>query len=358
MPTGHDESSDQLETEVVERRDEVARARAFRNQSQAVAQPAEEKLDWARAQVARFEGPHVPRAAAREALGRGELVEARLHLSRIGGATEERADAARLDWIASALRAASGDPVAAVHAGFAAALAIGEPRGFLSADEWFRVYAQRIAHALVADPTRRFRGWLGAHFALASREFEAARRAATSVVDSAPPGQAWVEAARLAFALGPATSARAWLHAACIDSPIELSPEPPGLERCGVPALDEAPAPPPMPGPITELFDAVRDLEDLPTPRTGWVAVLGEIDRVLAPLDPSDVEVSATQPRDGAAVRTFIAALRAARRSRERDGARSSDRCSDRELRARRRMQRLSPALLERYLRRLGGPLL
>jgi hypothetical protein len=309
-------------------------------------------------QLALFEGPHVPRAAAREALARGELDEARLHLSPIGGATEERADAARLDRITSALRAANGDPVVAVHAGFAAALASGEPRGFLSADEWFRVYAQRIAHALAADPTRRFRDWLGAHFALAAGEFEAARRAATSVVDSAPPGPAWLEAARLAFALGPATSARAWLHAACIDSPIELTPEPPALERCGVPVLDEAPALPPLPAPITELFDAARDLEDLPAPRTRWVAVLGEIDRELAPSDPNDGEVSATRPQDGDAVRIFIAALRAARRSRERDGARSPDRCSDRELRARRRMQRLSPALLERYLRRLGGALL
>jgi hypothetical protein len=55
--------------------------------------------------------------------------------------------------------------------------------------------------------------------------------------------------------------------------------------------------------------------------------------------------------------RAFLEALRAARCSRERDGARGPERCSDRELRARRRMQRLAPALLTRYMRGLAGAL-
>jgi hypothetical protein len=62
------------------------------------------------------------------------------------------------------------------------------------------------------------------------------------------------------------------------------------------------------------------------------------------------------QDRDAA--HAFLAALRAARRSRERDRARGPERCSDRELRARRRMQRLAPALLARYVAGLGASLL
>jgi len=47
------------------------------------------------AQLALFEGSHVPRTAAREALWRGDLGEARAHLAPMSGATEEGADAAR-----------------------------------------------------------------------------------------------------------------------------------------------------------------------------------------------------------------------------------------------------------------------
>jgi hypothetical protein len=60
---------------------------------------------------------------------------------------------------------------------------------------------------------------------------------------------------------------------------------------------------------------------------------------------------------DGDAARAFLAALRAARRSRERDRVRDAEHCSDRELRARRRMQSLAPALLTRYLRGLAASL-
>src|SRR6267378_2643491 len=91
-------------------------------------------------------------------------------------------------------------------------------------------------------------------------------------------------------------STRAWLHAACLDNPIELAPQPPELERCGVPALDAARALPPLPPPVLALFDATRDPGDLAAPRTRWVAVVGEIDRVLAPDEPADAE-----PADAAA---------------------------------------------------------
>ena len=308
-------------------------------------------------QLALFEGSHVPRTAAREALARGELGEARAHLASIGGASEESADAARLDRIAAAVCGASGHSVEAVHAGFASALAAREPRGFLSAGEWFRLYALRVAAALAAEPARALRGWLGAHFAWAAGDGCAAQRAAQRVVETAVAGQAWVEAARLAFASGEPGTAAGWLHAACLASPAELVSEAPALAACGVDALDASVAVPRLPIAIEDLFDEARGMGDLPAPRARWVAVLGEIDRVLAPLDRPGAEPRDPGRSDGDGAREFLTALRAARRSRERDGVRSPDRCSDRELRARKRMQRIAPALLERYLRGLGGVL-
>lgn len=309
-------------------------------------------------QLALFEGSHVPRTAARAALARGELGEASALLARLSGATAEAADAARLERIRSALRATSEDPDRTVHAAFASALSAGEPDGFFSDGEWFRLYARHMAGALDAEPVRRFRGWLGAHFAFVAGEAEVARRAPRRIVEVAGPGPDWIEAARLAFELGEGTRAREWIHSACLDSPLELAVEPPALERCGVPALDAAPSLPPLPAAIEDLFQTARTLDDLPGPRIRWVAVVGEIDRVLAPAAPSDGEPDEGAARDVDPVRAFLTALRAARRSRERDGARAPDRCSDRELRARRRMQRLAPSLLGRYLRGLGGSLL
>ena len=309
-------------------------------------------------QLGLFEGAHLPRTAARDALARGDLELARTKLAGLAEATEEAADAARLARIASELRAPADDPVAAAHAAFASALDAGQPRGFLSDAEWFQLYAQRIAGALAAEPARPFRGWLAAHFALASGDAEAAWRAAERIVEILAPGPAWIEAARLAFALVRDSSARGWVHAACLDSPCELAPDPPALERCGIRALDAAPPPPPLPAPVEALFETVQGLDDLPAPRTRWVAVISEIDRVLAPEGPSVDEPAAGERPDADAPRAFLAALRAARRSRERDGARPGDRCSDRELRARRRMQRLAPALLDRYLEGLRASLL
>jgi len=316
-------------------------------------------------QLALFEGSHLPRTAAREALERGELGEAGVQLARRSTAPAEAADAARLERIASALRAPGDDAVTAVHAAFASALATGEPRGFLSNAEWFRLYAQRMAGTLAADPVRQFRGWRGAHFTLAAGDVEAARRAAASIVESLPPGPPWIEAAQLEFEIGGDASALGWIHAACLGSSVELDPDPPALEVCGVPALDAAPSLPALPGPVGELFHAVRELDefeefdDLPGPRTRWVAVLGEIDRVLGPMESrgEQAEGDGGQGPGGDPPREFLEALRAARRSRERDGARSAGRCSDRELRARRRMRRVSPALLERYLRSLDRSL-
>ena len=313
-------------------------------------------------QLALFEGSHLPRTAARQALSRGDLGEAHAQLERLKGAREEAADAARLERILSTLGAASEDPAPTVHDAFASALARVEPRGFLSDGEWFDLYAQRVASALDAEPGKCFRGWLGAHFAFAARDLDGARRAATRIVESQPPGPAWIEAARLAFELGEASNAAEWIHAACLESRVELAAAPPGLERCGVPVLDASPSLPPLPGPVEDLFDAGRALRDLPGPCTRWVAVLGEIDRVLAPRNPDEggeAEETADDgdPHEGDEARAFLAALRAARRSRERDRPRGPERCSDRELRARRRMQRLAPALLARYLQGLRAAL-
>ena len=316
------------------------------------------------AQLALFEGPHVPRMAAREALSRGDLRAAHTQLAGRAGAKEEAADATRLARIDSALRAAGGDSVEAVHAAFASALAAAEPRGFLSGAEWFGLYAQRVADALDAEPGRSFRGWLGADFAFAAGEPDAARRAVARIIEVVPPGSAWIAAARLAFALGEAANASEWIHTACLDGPVapaDLVAEPPALERCGAPALDAAPPLPPLPAPVEDVFDAARALDGLPGSWTRWAAVVGEIDRVLAPPSPDDAAPSA-RAEDGRSdgddpARAFLAALRAARRSRERDRPHSSGSCSDRELRARRRMQRIAPDLLARYLRGLGGVL-
>ncbi len=313
------------------------------------------------AQLSLLEGPHVPRTAAREALSRGELDEAHAQLARLAETTAEAADAARLERIRSTLRAEREVTAGGVHAAFASALVRSDPRGFLEDAEWFGLYAQLVTRALAAEPGSRFRGWLGAHFAFAAGDTEAVGRATARVVESLSPGPAWIEAARLAFELGESASAREWIHTACLESPAELAFTPPVLEPCGIPALDAAPALPALPTPIEELFEAARGLEDLPGPWTCWVAVLGEIDRALAPRSPSEPgpAPSPAHPTaaDGDAARAFLAALRAARRSRERDRPRGPERCSDRELRARRRMQRLAPVLLARYLQGLRGAL-
>ena len=273
------------------------------------------------------------------------------------GATAEAADAGRLERITSALRAAGEAPVETVHAAFASALAMAEPRGFLANTEWFRSYAQRLARSLAADPARRFRGWLGAHFSLVAGEADTARQAARRIVETQPPGAAWLEASRIAFHLGDAAGARSWLHAACLEGSTDISPEPPALEASGVYVLEASLSLPRLPAPVEDLFEAVRSLDDLPGRRARWVAVLGEIDRVLAPAVAGDGEPDQSRAPDDDEARSFLVALRAARRSRERDGARGPDRCSDRELRARRRMQRISPVLFARYLRGLGSPL-
>jgi hypothetical protein len=255
------------------------------------------------AQLTLFEGSHLPRTAAREALARGDLDGAHAQLERLADATEEAVDAARLEQITSTLRATSGNPVEIVHEGFSSALARAEPRGFLSDAEWFDLYAQRVAGALDTEPGRRFRAWLEAHFAFAAGDREGARRAVMRIVESQPPGPAWIEAARVAFEIGEAALAAEWVHAACLGSPVELSAAPPALEPCGVSALDAAPPLPPLPAPVQDLFDAVRALEDLPGPRTRWVAVVGEIDRVLAPRSqgeggPADAGAHDADPQD------------------------------------------------------------
>jgi hypothetical protein len=306
-------------------------------------------------QLALFEGDHVPLTAAREALARGELDEASAQLARLGGA--EAVDAARLERISSALRESSEDPVGTIHTAFVSALGTGGPDGILSDAEWFHLYAQRMARALHAEPARGVRGWLAAHFAWAAGEDAMALRASIRIVESTPSGQAWIEAARFAFHLDDTANGQAWIHAVCIDSPVELSTRPPALERCGVSALDAAPLPPPLPAPIEDLFEAARRLDALPGPRVRWVTVVGEMDRILVPAPPHDEDPGEAAAPDTDSVRAFLAALRAARRSRERDGARGAARCSDRELRARRRMQRIAPDLLTRYLHGLGGSL-
>ncbi|MBW1884152.1 MAG: hypothetical protein JRJ58_11520 [Deltaproteobacteria bacterium] len=302
-----------------------------------------------------FEGSHIPSTAAREALRRGELDEARAQLGLLGDDGPEAVDAVRIERVLSGLSAGHENSIASVHSAFASAFSESEARGLLSDGEWFVVYARLVAQGLGVDPGRRFRGWLGADFAFAVGEPEAALRAASQIVEKLPPGPAWIAASRIEFALGRAESARKWIQSVCLDTSTELDPEPPALESSGVPSLDAAPPLPPLPSTIQDLFEAMDEIEGLPGARAPWVAVVGEIDRIFGPID-ADPEASTARELDPA--REFLVALRAARHSRERDGSRRADRCSDRELRARKRMQRLAPALLERYMRGLRGSLL
>ncbi len=308
------------------------------------------------AQLALFEGPHVPRTAALEAVSRGEFAAAHDQLVGLADAKPEAADAIRLARLGSALQTTGPDRAAAVHAAFAAALASIEPPGFISPAEWFRSYARHMAIALDAEPTRCYRAWLGAHFAFAAGEADEARRIARRIVETQPPGPAWIEAARLEFELGEPATASSWIHAACLGGAANLAPTAPVIVNCGVSVLDSPPPLPPLPAEVEELFEDVRALDDLPDASTRWVAVVGEIDRILAPRGQG--EAMTQYAPDGDPVLAFLAALRAARRSRERDRARGPEHCSDRELRARRRMQRLVPSLFDRYLRGASESLL
>jgi hypothetical protein len=203
-------------------------------------------------QLALFEGSHLPRTAAREALSRGNIGEARAQLERMGGAREEAADAARLERILSALVAASETNARDVHDAFASALAGAEPRGFLSDGEWFALYAQRVASALDAEPGKCFRGWLGAHFAFAARDWRARPHGSSR----ASSGIMQAEAARRAFELGEVEGGE-W-------------PTPPAREPCrfrrSAPALErqalalDAPLAPPFPPRSRISTQRARDL--------------------------------------------------------------------------------------------------
>ena len=111
------------------------------------------------AQLALFEGSHLPRTAAREALARGDLGCALRRLEATGRGTEEAVDAARLDRIETALQGGGDEPVGLLHDAFVSGLAEGGPGGFLSDGEWFALYARHVAQALDAEPDRLFRGW-------------------------------------------------------------------------------------------------------------------------------------------------------------------------------------------------------
>jgi hypothetical protein len=306
-------------------------------------------------QLTLFEGSHIPRNAAREALERGDLDEARAQFGLLGDGGPEALDAARIGRVLSGLGAAQEDPIAAIHGAFSSAFSADEARGVLADAEWFVVYARRVGAALGIDPGRRFRGWLGPDFDFAAGEEEAALRNARQIVEKLPSGSEWICASRVEFALGSPESARRWIQSACLDASTQLDPSPPALESTGVPALDAAPPLPPLPDPIQSLFEAVEEFEGLPGSRAPWVVVMGEIDRVFGPIEEGPETTSA---REAHPALEFLAALRAARSSRERDGGRRSDRCSDRELRSRKRMQRLAPGLFEHYMQSLGGSLL
>ena len=66
-------------------------------------------------QLSLFEGPHIPCTAAREALRRGELGEARAQLGLLGDDGPEAVDAVRIERVLSGLSAGHENSVASVH---------------------------------------------------------------------------------------------------------------------------------------------------------------------------------------------------------------------------------------------------
>jgi hypothetical protein len=311
-------------------------------------------------QLKLFEGEHVPLTMARQALARGD-VEGAGHALRRGAGDAEALDAARLEALGVDLHGSTAPSPNAVHASVVRVLGAFTGEGCLGRKEWFELYARLLHRAFTGLPGRRFRGWLGAHFAWAVGDAESALDLARALVATEAAGPEWLEAARIAFAAGRLGEGKEWLRRACLGAPVELRLEAPPLEPCGLFALDGAPQLPDFPEAIQNLWSVAAAL-DLHGALTPWIAVLGEIDRVFAPAERSDAQESSAVDDNDLDVEwgphAFLSALRAARRARARDGARRPDLCSDRELRARRRMQRISPPLLARYLHGLTTSLM
>jgi hypothetical protein len=312
-------------------------------------------------QLELFQGEHIPLIRARAALERGDLRGAHEALSSacVGsggmGAAErlrvlERLCAEHREWVPDD-----------VHAAFLTALAKGEPapRDPISGGEWFRFYAAHVARALEPVPLRRFRGWCGFHFELAAGRPQAAFAAVGRLVSHGSPAWAWLEAARVAHAVGETAQARRWIVTACLSAREPLPPHAPLLVPTGCRELD---APgftlPALPRELAELWEDALEME-LAGLACAWVPSIGLIEGILPPADlRSLVARSGGLDREFSGAHAppplaFLRALIAARDARSRESP-SGAGCGPAELRARAEMQRSAPALFERYMQRLG----
>jgi hypothetical protein len=306
-------------------------------------------------QLELFHGPHVPLLAALAALERGHLGAAREAL----GSTED--PAARVDAERLAAIDAAPSSVEQVHAQFESALAerIGAPSA-IGQPTWWRLYAGQVATALASDPSRRFRGWCGIHYALATGT---GRPDAGPLVASSRAPWAWLEASRAAWAAGEPERARRWLAVACLRDDQGIAPDPPPIAPSLLPPLNPpADALPRLPTEIEDLWTEAADL-NLPGPPSSWVPVLLIIDGKLsasllgwnAELAGSGFDPAGTAPPEEPAPRAFLRALLRAREARSADLSSGPGRYGATEVAARQRMRQVAPALLERYLTRLGG---
>jgi hypothetical protein len=271
--------------------------------------------------------------------------------------TRRRATAERLAAIEARLAGASPERV---HEAFESALeGATEPRTAIPRRVWLRLYAHHVAAALAPEPARRFRGWCGLHYALAAGERPDAERLLTGCEEP----WAWLEAARAAWAADEAERAARWLVVACLRAEDGIPPDPPRIEPSRVAALNPpADTVPRLPDAVADLWTEAERLE-LPGPASPWVPALLVIDGLLPPsllgwaadLAGSGFDPDGPTPADEGPARQFLRALLQARAARSAAQPAGPGGYGEAELAARRRMKRLAPALLARYLDRLGG---
>lgn len=315
-----------------------------------------------------FHGPHLPLMRCLAALDEGDLRRAGEALAGAEPGSRAAADRERLAAIDAALsRSVDGGPLPPeqVHAAFAAALTEGAARcgpGEIPPESWFRSYARHIAAALETAAGARFRGWCALHFALAGGDSAGALRSGLRLVSRCDEGWAWLETARVAWAVGEAERAARWVIFACLKDDGGVDPAPPRIATVAASALNPPPgALPRLPRAVEDLWAEVEAL-DLPGPASAWVPAVGIIDGTFPPsllgwstdLAGSGFDPAEPSPGGEPEPRTFLRALVAARRARS---AAAGTGYGHAELSARVEMKRLAPSLLARYLARLsGGP--
>lgn len=313
-----------------------------------------------------FSGDHVPTICARNALERGDLDAACVAFSRVAEDSSPAGRAAKwLGRLAAALAQRdedAGAPAAAEHRAFAAASADDEEiiERVIGRALWFRLYAGRLGAALARAPAQRFRGWCRVHYELAAGRRGGALDEGEALVAAEASGFAWLERARVEFALGDDARARRFVLAACLVATADLDPRPPALAACEAKSL-EMPRDvlPRLPPAIEAIWGDALDL-DLPGAASRWVPCIRLLGGAFTPAQVASPELRAATGFDVRAAaahedpaREFLCALFAAREAHLHERG-SSASCGPRELEMRRRMQRIAPPLFGRYMEELG----